>query len=92
MNRQQSLFRPNPRSSRHQQAWRYLQTIPPGQKNAYIVQAILQFETEKSLEKSLREILSTITTKTEQVSQVALNTEIPDEMMGFLDNLMDAEK
>ena len=86
MKRKQFLFRPNPHSEPHQRAWNFLQTVPLGQKNAYVVQAILNLESEKKLESTLRKILEEFGT----VSPQKNTTEpISQEVMGFLDRLME---
>ena len=42
MNRPIFMFRPNLRNSEHRKAWKILQNVPEGQKNAFLVQAILE--------------------------------------------------
>lgn len=58
MKRPQFEFRPNRRLKLHQQAWEYLERVPAGQKNEYLVQAILCLESQKGLEKTLRKVLT----------------------------------
>ena len=42
MNRPLFGFRPNLQNERHRRAWEILQAVPDGQKNAFLVQAILE--------------------------------------------------
>lgn len=84
--RQQFLFRPNPHSPHHQRAWNYLHAVPQGQKNAYLVQAILNFESRKELEASLREILSQSGGSAAKEKPPA---PIPQEVLEFLGGLME---
>ena len=36
------MFRPNLQNEEHRRAWEILQTVPEGQKNAFLVQVILE--------------------------------------------------
>lgn len=49
MNRPLFGFRPNLQNERHRRAWEILQAVPDGQKNAFLVQAILESEEKKPL-------------------------------------------
>lgn len=89
MKRQQFEFRPNRRSKLHQQAWEYLERIPAGQKNEYIVQAILCLESQNELENTLRRILADLSVVGMGTNQQKQQSEIPDEMMGFMQTLME---
>lgn len=89
MKRQQFLFRPNPNSKLHQQAWKYLKAVPSGQKNAYLVQAILEFESKKELESTLRRILEDSgRAGTKETSPVS----VPQEVLDFLGGLMEEQE
>ena len=43
-------FRPNLKNPEHQKAWEKFQSVPEGQKNQYLVQAILEKENQKWME------------------------------------------
>ena len=49
MNRPLFGFRPNLQNERHRRAWEILQAVPDGQKNAFLVQAILESEEKEAL-------------------------------------------
>ena len=89
MKRQQFEFRPNRRSKLHQQAWEYLERIPAGQKNEYIVQAILCLESQNELENTLRRILADLSVVGMGTGQQKQQSETPDEMIGFMQTLME---
>ena len=89
MKRQPFEFRPNRRSKLHQQAWEYLERIPAGQKNEYIVQAILCLESQNELENTLRRILADLSVVGMGTGQQKQQSEIPDEMIGFMQTLME---
>ena len=42
------MFRPNLQNEEHRRAWEILQTVPEGQKNAFLVQVILENASEKN--------------------------------------------
>lgn len=54
MSRPLFSFRPNPENPEHWKAWEILKNIPEGQKNAFLVQAILQADQASRLEEMLR--------------------------------------
>lgn len=91
MKRQQFLFRPNPHSDLHQRAWAYLQACPAGQKNDYIAWAIIRLESQKEFEEILREILKSAEKISCDAQQPSRKSQIPNEMLGYLDGLMDME-
>lgn len=91
MKRQQFLFRPNPHSDLHQRAWAYLQACPAGQKNDYIAWAIIRLESQKEFEEILREILKSAEKISRDAQQPSRKSQIPNEMLGYLDRLMDME-
>ena len=81
-------FRPNMADPRNQEAWGFLSAVPKGQKNQYLVQAILQMEASSHLEDILRRVIreevkdvSCKAGKTEETS------EIPNAMFQFLSSL-----
>ena len=100
MNRPIFMFRPNLRNSEHRKAWKILQNVPEGQKNAFLVQAILETVQKEELETILRRVLreelkssSTLPCRALPAgeSTQAPGETIPQEMMGFLDSLMDED-
>lgn len=57
MTRPLYMFRPNLQNELHRRAWEILQAVPEGQKNAFLVQAILESEEKETLETTLRRVL-----------------------------------
>ena len=91
MNRPLFMFRPNLQNEDHRQAWALLQAVPEGQKSAFLVRAILETERQEKLENTLRRILreelQAVPSQPVQQPEEA----IPQEMIGFLNTLMDDE-
>ena len=81
------MFRPNLQNEEHRRAWEILQTVPEGQKNAFLVQVILENAQREELETILRRVLR------EELKAVPSQPEeaIPKEMMGFLGSLLREE-
>ena len=77
------MFRPNLQNEEHRRAWEILQTVPEGQKNAFLVQVIL----ETILRRVLREELKAVPSQPIPQQEEA----IPKEMMGFLGSLLREE-
>ena len=50
------MFRPNLQNEEHRRAWEILQTVPEGQKNAFLVQVILENAQREELETILRRV------------------------------------
>ena len=90
MNRPIFMFRPNLRNSEHRKAWEILQNVPEGQKNAFLVQAVLGTVQKEELERLLRRIIRE-EIQTVPVSAASREEVIPQEMMGFLDSLLEDE-
>lgn len=90
MNRPIFMFRPNLRNSEHRKAWEILQNVPEGQKNAFLVRAILGTVQKEELERLLRRVLRE-EIQAVPVSAVSREDAIPQEMMGFLDSLLEDE-
>ena len=100
MSRPLFMFRPNLRNAEHRKAWEVLQNVPEGQKSAFLVKAILDSARQDTLESTLRRILreelkssSTLPCRALPAgeSTQAPGETIPQEMMGFLDSLMDED-
>ena len=90
MNRPIFMFRPNLRNSEHRKAWEILQNVPEGQKNAFLVQAVLGTDQKEELEHLLRRIIRE-EIQAVPVSAASREDKIPQEMMGFLDSLLEDE-
>lgn len=88
-------FRPNLENPEHQRAWEILQNVPEGQKNRFLVRAILQEDLARHLEEMVRRAVR------EEVGEIRLEKkpvpaepevpvpgiqkpEIPGQMLDFL--------
>ena len=86
-------FRPNLKNPEHQKAWEKFQSVPEGQKNQYLVQAILEKENrkwmeeiiQKTIKESVREL--NICGGAEQSGTNPPSEDIPDQMMDFLSQM-----
>ena len=90
MNRPIFMFRPNLRNSEHRKAWEILQNVPEGQKNAFLVQVILENAQREELETILRRVIRE-EIQAVPVSAASREDKIPQEMIGFLDSLLEDE-
>ena len=90
MNRPIFMFRPNLRNPEHRKAWEILQNVPEGQKNAFLVQAVLGTVQKEELEHLLRRIIRE-EIQAVPVSAASWEDKIPQEMIGFLDSLLEDE-
>ena len=90
MNRPIFMFRPNLRNSEHRKAWGILQNVPEGQKNAFLVQAVLGTVQKEELEHLLRRVIRE-EIQAVPVSAASREDKIPQEMIGFLDSLLEDE-
>ena len=90
MNRPIFMFRPNLRNPEHRKAWEILQNVPEGQKNAFLVQGVLGTVQKEELEHLLRRIIRE-EIQAVPVSAASREDKIPQEMMGFLDSLLEDE-
>lgn len=54
MSRPVFSFRPNPENPEHRRAWEILKRVPEGQKNRFLVRAIIQEDFERHLERVVR--------------------------------------
>lgn len=101
MSRARFTFRPGSQLDSHRRAWAYLMAVPDGQRNDFLVRAILRMQEDTVLEEALRRILreelQAIPLQTgpppENVGQNAVpepgtDPPIPQEMMTFLDGLL----
>ena len=90
MNRPIFMFRPNLRNSEHRKAWESLQNVPEGQKNAFLGQAVLGTVQKEELECLFRRVIQE-EIQAVPVSAASREDKIPQEMIGFLDSLLEDE-
>lgn len=90
MSRPLFMFRPNLRNAEHRKAWEVLRNVPEGQKSAFLVHAILETVQKEDLEAILRRVLRE-EIQAVPVSAASQEDKIPQEMMGFLDSLLEDE-
>ena len=85
-------FRPKIEDPGHKRAWEILQGVPEGQKNTFLVQAILQAEDTEKLAGLLRQIIR------EELRDIPISVpekqeekpdEIPAQMLDFLSSMED---
>lgn len=83
-------FRPTLDDSEHKRAWEILQSVPNGQKNAFLVQAILQSADSENLIEKMRMVFR------EELKGVQISPEknmgkqedgIPSQMLDFLSGM-----
>ena len=89
MTRPLYMFRPNLQNEDHRKAWEILQSVPEGQKSAFLVRAILATEQQRELEATLRRILREELQAVPSPPVQQPEETIPPEMLGFLNTLMD---
>ena len=80
-------FRPTLDDPEHKRAWEILQSVPNGQKNAFLVQAILQSEDSQKLDEMIRQVIREELQHTHFVPEnpvQAETDEIPVQMLDFL--------
>ena len=83
-------FRPNLENPSHRKAWEILQNVPEGQKNAFLVQAILQAEEAEYLERVIRQAIREVLENRDAATGDGSKTqaeEIPEQMLAFLSEL-----
>lgn len=85
------MFRPNLQNEKHRRAWQILQAVPEGQKNAFLVRAILATEQQRELEATLRRVLREELQSVRSQPMEQPEVSIPQEMMGFLGSLLEEE-
>ena len=90
MSRPVFSFRPTLDDSEHKRAWEILQSVPNGQKNAFLVQAILQSADSENLLEKIRMVFR------EELKGVQISPEknmgkqedgIPSQMLDFLSGM-----
>lgn len=99
MSRARFTFRPGSQLDSHRRAWAYLMAVPDGQRNDFLVRAILRMQEdavlEETIRRTLREELGTACPRPESestgekaLSEARSSQPIPQEMIGFLNELM----
>ena len=98
MSRPVFSFRPNPENPEHQKAWEILKNVPEGQKNLFLVRAIIQEDLARHLErmvrKAVREELEgvrlekrTVLSEPEVPEAEIPEPKIPGQMLDFLSRI-----
>lgn len=89
MNRPVYSFRPDLQQRDHRRAWEILKGVPKGQKNAFLVRAILQADNRETLRELIRESVQEVLRNGALTYQEAKepDMDIPDQMLSFLENL-----
>ena len=68
-----------------------MQSVPEGQKSAFLVRAILATEQQRELEATLRRVLREELQSVRSQPMEQPEVSIPQEMMGFLGSLLEEE-
>ena len=72
----------------HRQAWDILSRVPEGQKNQYLVKAILEVQERDYLERVIRKtVREELKSGGMPRSEAPVTETIPDQMLDFLSNL-----
>ena len=98
MSRPVFSFRPNPENPEHTRAWEILQSVPEGQKNRFLVRAILQEDLARHLEECVRQAVreelegvrlekKSAFTEPEVPGVEIPEPEIPGQMLDFLSRI-----
>ena len=92
MSRPVFSFRPTLDDPEHKRAWEILQRVPNGQKNAFLVQVILQSEDSEKMAGMMRQVIREELKHAHFVSEdpeQAEADEIPVQMLDFLSAMED---
>ena len=95
MSRPVFSFRPNLENPEHRKAWEILKNVPEGQKNLFLVRAILQKDQTRHLEEMIRKAVreeleevrlekKSIPVEPEVPGAEIQEPKIPDQMLDFL--------
>ena len=89
MSRPVFSFRPNMENPEHQRAWKVLESVPNRQKNAFLVRAILQLDSQEELRQLIRESVREGLNRDEmqRIEAPSREDDIPDQMLSFLEGL-----
>ena len=91
MSRPLFMFRPNLQNEEHRKAWEALQTVPEGQRSAFLVRAILESAQKETLETTLRRVLREELKAVPSQPVEQPKEAIPQEMLRFLGTLLEEE-
>lgn len=80
-------FRPNMDNPEHKKAWKILQGVPDGKKNAFLVQAILQVDNREYLKQIIQETVREELGHGEMQHRETRKMGIPNQMLDFLKGL-----
>ena len=92
MSRPVFSFRPTLDDPEQKRAWEILQSVPNGQKNAFLVQAILQSVDSEKMVGMIRQVIREELQNTHFVSENPVQAEadeIPAQMLDFLSAMED---
>lgn len=87
-------FRPRLDDPAHKRAWEILQNVPEGQKNAFLVQGILQMDEAGYLEKLIRQVIREELKGIQVIQEGKADEEsgeLPPQMLEFLANMEDMQ-
>lgn len=88
MSRPVFSFRPNLENPEHRKAWEILQGVPEGQKNRFLVGAILKGQETACLEEAIRRTVREELKDHVMEHRVSSEeNEIPDQMLDFLSQM-----
>lgn len=83
-------FRPKMANAEHRRAWEILCSVPEGQKNNFIVQAILKAEAADRLAQVVRSaVREALENREIKPSKRDVSGEIPEQMLDFLAQMED---
>lgn len=90
MSRPVFSFRPNLEHPDHKKAWEILQRVPEGQKNRFVVDAILKVQETAYLEEVIRRaVRDEVKGGSVTQNKVGGRQEIPGQMLDFLSQMED---
>lgn len=88
MSRPVFSFRPNLENPEHKKAWEILQDVPEGQKNRFLVDAILKGQESSCLEETIRRaVREELKGHVVEHSTASAAKEIPNQMLDFLSQM-----
>ena len=87
MSRPVFSFRPTLDDSEHKRAWEILQSVPNGQKNAFLVQAILQSADSENLIEKIRMVFREELKISPEKNMGKQEDGIPSQMLDFLSGM-----
>lgn len=84
-------FRPNMKDCNHRKAWEILENVPEGEKNQYLVDALLFYSQTDVLKEVIRESVREGLKSANLTQSVASKEEqeVPEQMLDFVSMLQD---